>query len=118
MFVTKEDLRQYLNQQSFGTRRSGKTTRSFIDRLLDERVLLFYAGYIDYKPWDVNMVEAKHPAIISKDLVYKILEKLNPKEYYKKYTYSQIDKQMPLRSVIVCESCGYPLTGGPSTNHN
>jgi hypothetical protein len=43
------------------------------------------------------MVQAKHPAIIDKSLVYKILEKLNPQTLYKKYTYSDIDQKMPLR---------------------
>ncbi len=113
-FVTKEDFRNYLRKQNFSTRKSKWVTRWFVDRILKESSLLFYAWYIDYKPWDVNMVEAKHEAIIDKSTVYRILDKINPKVLYKKYTYSDIDQKMPLRSVIVCESCWHPLTGWPS----
>ena len=118
MFPTKEDLRNYLKGQWFTTRRSKSVARSFVDRILEERTLLFYAGYIDYKPWDINMVQAKHPAIIDKSLVYRILEKLNPKTLYKKYTYSEIDQKMSLRWVIYCESCGHAMTGWPSKNRH
>lgn len=117
MFVTKEDFRNYLKEQNFATRQTKWVTRSFVDRLLEERMLLFYAWYIDYKPWDINMVEAKHPAIIDKSVVYNILEKLNPKVLYKKYSYTEIDEKMPLRSVVVCESCWHPFTWWPSRSH-
>lgn len=118
MFVTKEDFRDYVFNQWLKSRRSKKGIgRTFADRLLEERRLWFYAGYIDYKPWDINMVQAKHPAIIDKEIVQKILERLNPKALYKKYTYSEIDHKMPLRSVVVCESCWHVLTGWPSLSH-
>jgi hypothetical protein len=81
-----------------------------MDRLLSERVLLFYAGYIDYPHWDVKMVHAKHPAIIDKATVYAILERLTPKLLYKRHTYSAIDDKMPLRSVITCSCCDHLLT--------
>lgn len=118
MFPTKEDFRHYLKEQQFTTRYSKWVTRWFVDRLLEERMLLFYAWYIDYKPRDVNMVQAKHPAIIDKSLVLKILERLNPKILYKKYTYTEIDQKMPLRWVIYCEACGHVMTGWPSYNRH
>jgi len=40
------------------------------------------AGYIIYEKWDINeLIEAKHPALISLDTVYKILEKIGKKAY-------------------------------------
>lgn len=85
-------------------------TPTFMDRLLSERVLLFYAGYIHYPDWDVHMIPAKHPSIIDKSMVYTILERLTPKMLYKRHSYSDIDEKMPLRSIATCGCCGHLLT--------
>lgn len=117
VFATKEALRDHFIEQRLITRRKKKLPRSFIDRLLTEHSLLFYAWFIDYKPWDVSMSKGQHSSIIDKATVSRILERLNPKVLYKKYSYNEIDEQMPLRWVVHCEACGHPLTGWPSQNH-
>jgi hypothetical protein len=51
------------------------------------------------------MVKARHPALIEESIVYSIIERLNPKTLYTKYSYTEIDEKMHLRSVVLCESC-------------
>ncbi len=116
MFQSKEDLKKHFISKQFATRRSKWVTRWFVDRLLEERKLLFYAWFIDYEPWGVKMIQANHPAIIDKEIIPKIMERLNPKVLHKKYTYSEIDEQMPLRSVLHCACCNHPLTWWPTVN--
>ncbi|MEI7477400.1 MAG: hypothetical protein WCJ81_02500 [bacterium] len=43
------------------------------------------------------MSKGQHSSIIDKATVSRILERLNPKVLYKKYSYNEIDEQMPLR---------------------
>jgi len=117
MFPTKEEFRKYLLEQWLRSRKAKKIFRSFTDRLLEEPRLRFYAWYIDYEPRDIRMVKAKHPALIEENIVYRIIERLNPKTLYTKYSYTDIDEKMHLRSVVLCEACWHPFTGWPSKSH-
>jgi hypothetical protein len=56
------------------------------------------------------MIEAKHEPIISLETANKVLERMNPKTFYKNHTYTDIDLEMPLRSVMRCEHCNHPMT--------
>jgi len=88
--------------------------RSAIRRVLENPI---YAGMIRvpaYKDHPERIIDGQHEAIIDKHTWYIVQERLN--QTYK-HTKTVIHEQMPLRGIILCQSCGIALTGGRSRSH-
>ena len=68
-----------------------------------------YCGLITHSLLDGEVVEGKHPAIISKQVFLKIhgIESKRPKGYKQNLA----NEELPLKGFTKCESCGKPLTG-------
>ena len=66
-----------------------------------------YAGYLEYKPWGVNLRKAQHEAIISFETFQKIQERLKGRAYAP--ARADINEAFPLRGTVACE-CGNSLT--------
>jgi hypothetical protein len=47
--------------------------------MLRKENLVFYAGFINYEPREIDMVKAKHPAAISEGTFYKLIQKFKIK---------------------------------------
>ena len=118
MITTQEGLKEFLNQRWLKTRRWNKIYLSFAQRLLERDRLLFYAGYINYPDWEVNMIPAKHPSIIDLSLVSKISERLHPITFYNKSSKSDIWKRLPLRGFLIDSESNIYYSWWPSQGKN
>lgn len=75
-----------------------------------------YAGYIEYKDWDVTRRVGHHEPLITSDTFMRIENKLNGKvkvAYRKDNT-----SEFPLRGFILCSVCNKPMTASWSTGRN
>lgn len=84
-----------------------------------KRILLqsfFYAGYVEYKDWEVEMRKGLHEGIISLATHERIQERLTGKTrtHVKKF----LNPDFPLRKFVVCQVCHKPLTASWSTARN
>lgn len=111
-------LRDFYNERGLISRKGNKINNSFIEKLLNKQSLLFYAWYIDFDTWDIKMLKARHPAIISLSTAVKITDRLIHKQLYKTYEETEIAKQLPLRWSLRCECCKHLMTGAPSKSKN
>lgn len=84
---------------------------SIIEKTFNDYRLYFYAGYIYYPEWGLDVpVKWKHKALISLETAKMIMEKERYKT--KKIKSSNIDENLelhPLKGMITCSSCGRKL---------
>lgn len=76
---------------------------------------VLYAGYLEYKNWNIPLAKAKHPSLISYDTYLIIQDRLKNRGVAP--ARKDIDKDFPLRGFLVCESCGRRLTSCWSQSH-
>lgn len=68
-----------------------------------------YAGYIEYKPWNVERRRGHHNGFISIETYDRVQQILSGnKKYGLRKDY---DPDFPLRQLILCPKCGRPYTG-------
>jgi site-specific DNA recombinase len=67
----------------------------------------FYCGMIAHSMLEGEVVEGRHPALISKELFFKA----NSINTHKGYKVSKENEQLPLKQFIRCAECGTPFTG-------
>lgn len=74
---------------------------------------VLYAGHLEYKPWQVSLRPARHPALISLAAHQKIQEKLLERRMTRVGATVRADRRedFPLRNFVLCESCRHPFTG-------
>ncbi len=120
--ISKQDLYSFFKERQLASNskqnKSGKLHLSIIDRILDPRKLYVYAGYLTYPDWDITeLIEAKHPALITLHTMEKILIRLGK---YKNLTnmkttqYNTNADDYPLRGVLLCPECDKNMTGRAS----
>ena len=114
ILLNKAQLTKFWQDNGVRTRYGNPFKLNSVNEALKRKNLLFYAGIIHYPDRDIHMKKAKHEAIISVATVEQILKKINPKEYYKDYTQSDIQHRLILRGILKCEFCGRPIGGSPS----
>jgi len=75
-----------------------------------------YAGYIEYKEWDVGRRIGHHEPIIGTDTFQRVQDKLNGKIK----VFSRIDNsiEFPLRGFVLCSECMGPLTASWTTGRD
>jgi site-specific DNA recombinase len=116
--ISKQDLYNFLCERGMKSNskynKSGKLHLSIIDRLLDPQKLYVYAWYLIYPNWWINdLIEAKHPALISLDTMKKILNKLWKYKWLanmKTNNYWANANEYPLRWVLYCTECHKKMT--------
>jgi site-specific DNA recombinase len=111
-FMEQLDVQKFLKESDL---KNGK--RIYLEQV--KRILtqsLFYAGYIEYKEWEVSLRKGQHEAIISLATHEKIQEKLTGKvrHHVKKF----LHPDFPLRRFVLCSGCKHPLTSSWSTARN
>jgi site-specific DNA recombinase len=76
----------------------------------------FYAGYVEYKEWEVGMREGLHEGIISLVTHEKIQERLIGKvrTHVKRF----LNPDFPLRKFVICAECRKPMTASWSTTRS
>jgi site-specific DNA recombinase len=72
----------------------------------------FYAGYVEYLPWEVKMKEGQHKPIIDLPTYEKNQKRL--KKEKNNYARQNVREDFKLRGFINCSKCGKQLTGAPS----
>lgn len=123
--ISKQDIYNYFQQNQLASNsKLNKTWRlhlSIIDRILDPRKLLVYAGILTYPDRGIyDLIPAKHPALISMNTMERILIKLWK---YKNLTnmkttdYGDNANDYPLRGVLFCPLCDKKMTGWASLSH-
>lgn len=80
-----------------------------VARLLSQ---VLYTGHLEYKPWDIPLRPAQHPAIISLATYQQIQEKLAGRRAAKFGTTARSDtrEDFPLRNYTTCTACRRLLT--------
>lgn len=67
----------------------------------------FYCGLISHNMLNGEIVDGKHPALVSKEVFLKV-HQLNKRGGYKQ---KKENEHLPLKLFVKCEKCGSPFTG-------
>lgn len=83
-----------------------------------QRILtnILYAGWIEYKPWNVPLQKGKHTGFITKETYDAVQAKLFSKS--KAALRKDYNEDFPLRGFIVCNTCQKPMTAAWHTGRN
>ena len=108
---TAKSFMDTLDKRGFSSFRGKKTYFSFIETILNEKRLKFYAGEL-YNPWTKQIVQGLHEPLITYEEALDIIDILKGKKGKRYKTKTKINPTFPLRGgTILCEECGNPLTG-------
>ena len=106
IYKTKTDACRFLCEQGFWhTSEPSKLSFRFAKIVRDP----FYAGYIEYKPWNVTRRKGLHEPIISSSTHLKATQKLEGGASNKRARQA-INPDFPLRGHILCADCDLPFT--------
>ena len=109
-FINKVDVAKFLQENKvISSRQDPEKALGTIDNILRSA---FYAGYIHYPKWDVEMIKGHHIPIIEIETYKANLKRLERKPSVR--VRKDIREDFELRGLINCASCRKPLTGAPS----
>ena len=122
VIINQSQLLQYFNDRklrsNYHSPNPWKLSLTFIQRLFAVEKLYFYAGYILYPNPNYGVtkpVEAVHMPLINLSTANKILKRLNQKWWLKVWPRKDTSELYPLRWLVYCPHCHYPMTARPST---
>lgn len=110
-FETQVEVQNFLQSKKF--RGLKEFTLDAVKKLLTRAL---YAGYVEYKPWDVSRRIGRHEPIISLETFETIQDKLNGK--IKIYSRKDNSKEFPLRGFVLCVECKKPMTASWTTGRS
>ena len=112
-FITQEDVRCFLEAKGYkATKKSTKPHAETVKRMLTKSL---YAGIVKYEKWAVEAVDGHHEPLITKEVYFKIQDKLLGK--VKRYDGGK-GADFPLRGFIQCAECSEYMTASWSTGRN
>jgi len=103
---TLEDVQNFINREY---RKEGiieEISMNGAQRILTN---VLYAGWLEYKPWDIPLQKAKHEGFISKETYDAVQEKLRTRS--KAPLRKDYNLDFPLRGFVLCNDCNRPYTG-------
>lgn len=111
-FISQIWIQNYIQKALYWDNPSGKCLwHCYASRLLDINKLYFYTGQIIYpKYWILSPIPAKHEALISLSTLNQILERLYKKWPARNWERKDIISLFPLRWLLYCPECWYPMT--------
>ncbi len=110
-FIEQEDVRRFLQEKNI---LNGKPVYlEYVKRMLTR---VFYAGYVEYAPWEVARRQSKHEPLIDLVTFEKIQTKLRSKTTT--HTKKVINEDFPLRGFVLCGDCKQPVTASWSKGRN
>ncbi len=113
-FVHKIDGAKFLQEKGvISKKQNADKAISTFDKMLRE---VFYAGYIEYEPWEVNRRVGHHKSLIGLDTFNKNQNRLIKNAV--SFTRQDIREGFELRGLINCAYCNKKYTGGPSTGRS
>ncbi len=86
-----------------------KGVRLTVKRLTETLRNPFYCGYVSHNLLDGELVQGKHPALISEELFLQVNDIL--KKNAQGFKWKEENESLPLRKFIKCADCGTPFTG-------
>lgn len=105
-FETKVEVSRFLEQQPAWPKNDrGRVTDARVDELLKRPT---YAGRLSIKAWGLNMIPAKHEALVSLATWIAVQERL--KAPAKAPARRDLSEAFILRGFVTCDDCGKPLT--------
>ncbi len=111
-FIEQVDVQNFLQSKRF--KGDKPIYLEQVKRILKDS--LFYAGYIEYKPWEVSIRKAQHEPLIDMATHERIQEKLSGK--VTTHTKQFLNPDFPLRGFCLCVACKLPMTASWSTGRN
>jgi site-specific DNA recombinase len=105
--IRKIDLCRFLVEKGFWTKQKPEKYLDKINLILQDP---FYAGYIEYLPWEVTKRRGHHEALISDETLGNTRILLNRKNAEKRVR-KDISEDFKMRGLIVCDTCNHHLTG-------
>jgi site-specific DNA recombinase len=110
-FLEQIDLQKFFQDRDV---RKGKPIYlEWVKRVLTRS---FYAGFIEYEPWEVSRRVGKHEPLITPDVFQRIQDKLAGKTTT--HTKKLLNEDFPLRGFVICGTCRQPLTASWSKGRN
>jgi len=112
--LTQRDVQKFLLERGLKNSR-GKKMNVWLEGVKRIFTNPIYAGFIEYPKWKVNIRKGKHPSIVSPEIFELVNQKLSSK---RKYFKSGLEKDFPLRGLLICAVCGRKLTASFSKGRN
>ena len=119
---SQAELLTYFNEKSLSSNshvaKPWNLRASFVSRILDISKLYFYAWYI-FCPnyWIMQPIAALHSPIINMITLWNIWDRLNWKWTKKAGIRKDNSEKFPLRWIVYCPECWFPMTAATSTNN-
>lgn len=113
--ISKADLARYAEDIGLRSRYDKVLSKDSINRLLKSST---YPGYVSDKFTNYELVQGKHPAIISPDTYERNQTILYGKNSRKGEIHSKLNKEYPLRGLLLCSNCEKPLYASAPTTGN
>jgi site-specific DNA recombinase len=111
-FQTQTEVQKFIEAHpEFRRHRTNGLGHSVVKTVLTN---VIYTGYLEYKPWEISLREAKHEPLISMRTFEQI--QLRLKEKAKAPQRKDLSKDFPLRGFVTCADCGSPFTAAWSAN--
>lgn len=105
-YTHKVDAVKYLQKNGvISSKQSTDKGIATFDKMLKE---VFYAGFIEYEPWEVTRRKGHHEPLISLETFDKNQKRLNDKVI--SYVRKDINDEFELRGLVNCSCCGQKLT--------
>lgn len=104
-----EFIKQKYKQHGINKKISNHGTNNILKQIL-------YAGYIEYKHWDIDLMKGKHQGFITYETYNKVQKRLagiNKTRPRKNYL-----EDFALRGFLYCPSCGKPYTASWNTGRS
>ncbi len=104
----KIDVCSFLVEAGFWKKR--RDAGRYIDEITKHLQDSFYAGFIEYKPWDVARRQGRHEALISIE-TFELIQKRLKKELVGGRVRQDLSNDFPMRGLVQCAECQQKLTG-------
>ena len=119
VFQNNTQLQQFFNEKMLESNhynaKPWKLNLMFIKRMFEIEKLYFYAGFVIKPSHGITKpIDWKHPSLISLATVRKILKRIDAKWELKFWPRKDSNDLYPLRGLISCPYCNYPMTARPS----
>jgi len=119
VFQNNSQLLKYFNEKMLESNHHSpkpwKLDLMFIKRMFNIEKLYFYAGFILYPRYDITKpIEAVHQPIITLSTAHKIIKRIGAKGKLKFWPRKDSNDLYPLRGLVSCPHCDYPMTARTS----
>ncbi len=106
-FINQIDVVRFLQSKGFFSKKY--PAERYLETIKSIIKNPFYAGYIEYLPWNVKRFKGQHEAIISDDIFYANQKRLSG-EGKNSVVRQDMREEFALRGCVCCSVCGNPLT--------